>query len=426
MTTARSISWISSVQKRLGQHLQNQTTDLLSPALHTTRANAVYLDPRRDQVARAAPSLVLPSTLLPPGHVVADHLPTTNMPVLLYRDSSSNNTVKAYRNQCRHRGAALIKPTKGLKQLKGSAVTCPYHAWTYNLGNGELKAVPQEKVGFPCLKKQDLGLKPLACREVAGGIWVGGQELSETGDQNVWSLDEVDSELKALWETQQQSPSVSFNLNRMVGFREWVLNANWQIIVETFLETYHVQFLHHDTLGTVTHKNVVAVDRLDQRSLRHTVPLLNFQEAGKEKHGNDRITLQDPFFSQTTTTYFLFPNVAISIFKRFFIFLSVLPIANIDSNQASIQSRVRAWGVAHGITEDGAGRDNSHEMAVQRRDFQSVIAGIEQDWECAELIQQGLDADTLIHHGRFEGNNIAFLRDVGEMAELLSKAKGRN
>lgn len=382
----------------------------MATAVQTSRAGDLYFQLSRDDVARVAPAFVIPSCLLPPGYVVADHLPSSNIPLLLYREPITG-TVRAYRNQCRHRGAALVSPTCTIpRRIKGSAIVCPYHSWTYDGRNGGLKKITGDSVGFPCLEKESLGLTPLLCREVAGGIWIGGESFPK----DVSAYDETDRELQAFW---LDPPKDDDTPTRFVGYREWTIQANWQLLVETFLESYHVQFLHQDTLGLVTHSNRMVVDRLDTYSLRHTVPLSNFESKlsllPPPPLSSDYVSPKDPFFSQTTTTYFLFPNVAISLFKRFALFLSILPNS---SHGSSVSSRVRLWGVTHTTAE-------GEDLSIQKRDLESVIKGIEEDWVCAEGIQKGLTRDTIFHHGLFEGNNIQFLRHVGELAARLDHKK---
>lgn len=407
------------------EHSEGGTTDRLSDTVHLARAGDLYLRAHRDQVARKAPALVLPSCLLPPGHVVADRLPSTGAPILVYRNPS-DGSIQAYENRCRHRGAALVDPEVSPRPLKGFGLACPYHSWTYDARTGALRRVPGEEDGFPCLDKNSLGLQPVPSREIAGGIWVGGDmdcdsnnganKAEEAGkgsvtDESWWPKTRIDDELRDLW----PSPSsiAAEESTRLVGFHEWQLEANWQLIVETFLESYHVPFLHQDTLGVVTQKKNMVVDQLDARSVRHTLPLTNFGSDGDGEEQDDTfVSPKDPFFSQTTTTYFVFPNVGISLFKRFALFISILPYPGNSSTDASKQSRVRLWGVTQATAE-------GEDPAVQKRDFDSVIRGIEEDWACVEGIQRGMRHDTVFHHGRFEGINVNFLRDVEDVANHL-------
>ena len=57
------------------------------------------------------------------------------LPLLLVRNQ--NNKIKVFENVCRHRGMILVSEAQ---QLRGP-ITCPYHAWAYDL-NGHLRKTP--------------------------------------------------------------------------------------------------------------------------------------------------------------------------------------------------------------------------------------------------------------------------------------------
>jgi len=322
------------------------------------------------------------------------------------------------------------------------------------MDTGQLKGIPGQVDRFPCLenldhggkkKKDGLSLHSLPCREQVGGIWVGGDASLKESD---FSQKTMDDELRDLWldpptvtsnddnthgSDSNDSNSDGTDRSRLVGFREWTIEANWQLLVETFLESYHVQHLHKQTLGQVTYGNRMVVDFYkDSRSLRHTVPLRNFDLTFQQKihkqddEDDDDVHVDDddnntlstfpispihPFFTQTTTTCFVFPNVAISFFKRFVLMVSIHPISNTTSH-------IQAFGITH---QTAALCFPENTIEKQQRDFENVMVGIEEDWECAQGIQRGLTPDTIIHHGRFEGNNQYFLDNVGQVAEKLSK-----
>jgi hypothetical protein len=106
-----------------------------------------------------------------------------------------------------------------------------------------------------------------------------------------------------------------------------------------------------------------------------------------------------------------------SIFKRFLLVLSIQPATTSGNREqpSGTSSWVRAWGMTHTLDEE----EPAH------RDFESVIRGIEEDWECAQDIQQGLlngrPPDSLTFtFGRFEGNDVTFLENVGVVAQRLN------
>ena len=78
-----------------------------------------------------------------------------------------DNSIRAYFNVCRHRGAKLCTEESG--EVK-RAFQCPYHAWTYDL-NGKLVAAPN-LTKMPDVGRTEYGLASVAVREWLGYVWV--------------------------------------------------------------------------------------------------------------------------------------------------------------------------------------------------------------------------------------------------------------
>ena len=72
------------------------------------------------------------SEIASPGQYMAVKI--GDEPVVVVRDRKGD--VRAYSNVCRHRGMALVEG-KG----KAAVLTCPYHAWSYDL-DGALRKAP--------------------------------------------------------------------------------------------------------------------------------------------------------------------------------------------------------------------------------------------------------------------------------------------
>eukprot|EP00980_Cylindrotheca_fusiformis_P002476 scaffold584_cov132-Cylindrotheca_fusiformis.AAC.29 len=409
-------SWTHQVRRRLAEHLRNPTTagstDLRTTQLHRLNALETYFSPSRDRVARQAPSMVMPSNSLPPGHIVATKTMPGGLPsLLIHRDKTTE--LRTYLNQCRHRGSPLLLHDSEPVPMKSSALMCPYHGWTYDVMTGKLKRVPGEKEGFPCLDKEDHGLRIANdCFESAGAIWAANPALDEKNQELFPSIhSELSSLILQSSTDDQRDPANSARHGSVLGYRKWNINANWQLLVETFLESYHVKYLHNNTLALVSHSNVMVTDVLDDYSTRMTVPLKSFNV----EHEVDPNQDDDSFWNETTTTYHLFPNSAISIFKRFILYLSIQP-SSADPDEPSTSSIVQLWAVPRTFAND-------KERSLQKRDMESVVRGIEEDWECAEQIQEGLNSQkncggdqVMFSYGRFEGNNFNFLQNVSALS----------
>jgi phenylpropionate dioxygenase-like ring-hydroxylating dioxygenase large terminal subunit len=168
----------------------------------------------------------------------------TGVPILVVRDRSG--TVRAMLNICRHRGSKLVSEPAG----NAKAFVCRYHSWTYDLA-GCLIQVPHERSCFPTLDRASAGLVELPCQVRHGFVWVTPEPKPDAGrpvrDLRAW-LGEYDADLE------------SFDLasHHVVARSHGVRAANWKLVMDAFLETYHVKALHHKTLARFFRDEVVA------------------------------------------------------------------------------------------------------------------------------------------------------------------------
>ncbi|MEZ5929941.1 MAG: Rieske (2Fe-2S) protein [Parvularculaceae bacterium] len=69
--------------------------------------------------------------------------------------------IRAFHNVCRHRAARLVDSDSG---NCGSQITCPYHAWTFQL-DGQLTGVPYLE-DYENFDRADHGLIPIGSRHL--------------------------------------------------------------------------------------------------------------------------------------------------------------------------------------------------------------------------------------------------------------------
>ncbi|MFD7246182.1 aromatic ring-hydroxylating oxygenase subunit alpha [Streptomyces massasporeus] len=143
-----------------------------------------------------------------------------------------DQSVRAFFNVCRHRGAKLCTAPSG--EVK-RAFQCPYHAWTYDL-TGKLVAAPN-LTKMPDVSRTEYGLAAVATREWLGYVWVC---LAE----NPPPFDEVVQDVVArLGDTESIEHYGIEDLD--VGRRiVYDVRANWKLIVENFMECYHCATIH--------------------------------------------------------------------------------------------------------------------------------------------------------------------------------------
>jgi glycine betaine catabolism A len=162
----------------------------------------------------------------------------TGTPILVTRDDDGR--VHAMLNVCRHRGARLVDQEAG----QAKAFACPYHAWTYDL-RGRLGTVPLARC-FPTLVREESALVPLACELRHGFVWVIPSATPREIDIAA-SLGPFDDELTSF----DLKQHVVFERSRRIG------KANWKLVMDAFLEGYHVKTLHQRTLARFFTQDVI-------------------------------------------------------------------------------------------------------------------------------------------------------------------------
>jgi phenylpropionate dioxygenase-like ring-hydroxylating dioxygenase large terminal subunit len=208
-------------------------TTMLAPAPYRQRS-AVYTDPERlaaeqRTLFRGQPLLVALGADLPS---TGDYLATeaAGVPLLLVRGEDAE--VRGFLNICRHRGGRVATG----RGAPGRAFKCPYHSWAYDL-NGDLLGQPLAREAFADIDRSELGLLPVPVAERFGLIFarVGGESPIDVGEELGWLGPEI----------------ADFDLDgfRFFDERGGVFEANWKLIHDTFLESYHVFSLHRDTIA---------------------------------------------------------------------------------------------------------------------------------------------------------------------------------
>lgn len=160
------------------------------------------------------------------------------LPLIIVRETERK--ISAYHNVCSHRGAKLVEaPCRGRRTL-----VCPYHAWSYGL-DGRLVATPtfagegEHKPGG--FEQESHGLKPVRTAQWLDVIFV---NLSGSADE----LEQFFEPLNKRW--QEYDFSSLCHGGEQDGVLTQELQANWKIVVENFLDTYHLPIVHGNSLQT--------------------------------------------------------------------------------------------------------------------------------------------------------------------------------
>jgi len=162
---------------------------------------------------------------------------------------------------------------------RASRFVCPYHNWTYS-NDGSLLGIPDERAFFGVDKKK-CGLAPIAVAAWEGFIFINLQPQPEV------SLEEFLGPLAGYL----AGVPYTFADNAFVVRSD--VGANWKVVSDAFLESYHIPAIHPETIGATFSSNVNPFARLlDVELLGQHAHVSMYGNPGyqlEEKHKIDRV-----------------------------------------------------------------------------------------------------------------------------------------
>ena len=162
------------------------------------------------------------SEVAEPGSFVTGRVVGQEIALVRGRDGA----LRAFHNVCLHRAHRLLDGSGSLKAV----ITCPYHAWAYGL-DGSLRAVPNgDKVAD--FDKNAFSLRQVQAATMAGFVMVNLDPEAPPHGGFEGLEDLLLADFPGL-------PAM-----RPVRRREAVLQANWKLVIENYLECYHCDTAH--------------------------------------------------------------------------------------------------------------------------------------------------------------------------------------
>lgn len=135
--------------------------------------------------------------------------------------------LRCFYNVCQHRAHRVLKGNGTL----GPVMTCPYHAWAYNLDGSLRTARGCENVRD--FDKLAFSLKQVRVDTMLGLVFVNlDSEALPFGEQYAGLEDDI---LRWMPRAASLEPACQ---------RDFALNANWKVVIDNFQECYHCEPAH--------------------------------------------------------------------------------------------------------------------------------------------------------------------------------------
>ena len=150
-----------------------------------------------------------------------------------------DGALRAFRNVCRHRGSRVLSGSGRC----GKAIRCRYHGWTYRL-DGSLIGMPEVRT-FGTVDKSTLGLLPARVEELCGLVFV-------NLDLKAAPLAELVGDLPERLARYRIPSLVPFSAT--LGQQP----VNWKIVVDNYLEGYHVPIAHPGLMRMLDYRRYAA------------------------------------------------------------------------------------------------------------------------------------------------------------------------
>lgn len=199
--------------------------------------------------------------------------------------------IRAFYNVCRHRGRQVVDAgTCG----EARSFRCPYHSWTYDL-DGRLRSLP-EADAFGAPDRSALGLRPVRVDVWQGLVFV--------------NLDDGAEPLRAHLDVLEDCLGRAFEPGVLVAAKTHDFDANWKTVIEAFIETYHIAWLHPQVAKSLLYHDA-AIAHFRRHSMT-VVPAAKANRWAERRGGHWREWLADPAYLELH--YTIFPNVSVHLF----------------------------------------------------------------------------------------------------------------
>jgi len=257
-----------------------------------------------------------------PGQYISVQAGLNNLFIVMGRD----RRLRAFHNLCRHRGTQLLRAVGKAQK----AITCPYHDWTYDL-EGKCISIPEEEREF-CgeVDKSCLSLIPASV-----DLWRGMLFVHPDPPEKAPFLAEWFGQVEPHLGPHQVENLVEYPEARTI----YEIKANWKIVVENYIDVYHLAHLHAGTLAMYDHAKAEYGFHGPHYAFRE--PLSEEYAADLEKNAPTPLIL--PVDQAAAYVPMLFPGIGLAESESNWATFIITPLA---PDLTRIENRVRVANVS--------------------------------------------------------------------------------
>jgi choline monooxygenase len=151
----------------------------------------------------------------------------TGSPIVIVR--GKDQIIRAFYNTCRHRGGPLVKEAAG----RQDGFVCGYHGWTYSL-DGKLVNL-RDKRDFVDLDTACRSLIAVRCERFYNWIFINEDPQAQDLAEHVGPFTAQFKQLEP-------------DTFRFVAHEAFDVNCNVKVLMDAFLEVYHLKSIHTSTV----------------------------------------------------------------------------------------------------------------------------------------------------------------------------------
>ena len=211
-----------------------------------------------------------------------------DQPLVVVRNREGE--LRAFYNVCPHRAAVVAQGRGNRKSLQ-----CKYHGWTYDL-DGKLMRAPEFE-GVKNWDKSKVCLQPIQVE--AWGPWI------------FVNLDPQAQPMSVVYGAiHDEIVGAGFNLEtmRLIERRDYLINCNWKVYVDNYLEGYHLPIAHPGLFREIDYDQY-RVETHGYYSKQHA-PI---REVGAGEV-RDRRYVRSGEGESDALYYWVFPNVMLNVY----------------------------------------------------------------------------------------------------------------